>query len=113
MGMGTILKAAAIVLIATGERKARCIERTVRRAADDAAARVVPAAAPRASRCFSIGRRRRGCYDAAGLRAASVAVARAGLGVPCSMPRSRGSMSSPIASRIESFALRRRASAFG
>jgi glucosamine-6-phosphate deaminase len=29
MGMGTILKARAIVLIATGERKARCIERTV------------------------------------------------------------------------------------
>lgn len=30
MGMGTILKAAALVLIATGERKARCVERTVR-----------------------------------------------------------------------------------
>jgi len=30
MGMGTILRAAHIVLIATGERKARCIERTVR-----------------------------------------------------------------------------------
>jgi len=30
MGMGTILRAAEIVLIATGERKARCIERTVR-----------------------------------------------------------------------------------
>jgi glucosamine-6-phosphate deaminase len=30
MGMGTILKADTIVLIATGERKAQCIERTVR-----------------------------------------------------------------------------------
>jgi glucosamine-6-phosphate deaminase len=30
MGMGTILRAACIVLIATGERKARCVERTVR-----------------------------------------------------------------------------------
>jgi glucosamine-6-phosphate deaminase len=30
MGMGTILKAAGIVLIATGERKAQCIEQTVR-----------------------------------------------------------------------------------
>jgi len=30
MGMGTILKAATILLIATGERKAHCIERTVR-----------------------------------------------------------------------------------
>ena len=30
MGMGTILKAAAILLIATGERKAQCIERAVR-----------------------------------------------------------------------------------
>ena len=30
MGMGTILKAARILLIATGERKAQCIERTVR-----------------------------------------------------------------------------------
>jgi glucosamine-6-phosphate deaminase len=30
MGMGTILKADEIVLIATGERKAQCIERTVR-----------------------------------------------------------------------------------
>jgi glucosamine-6-phosphate deaminase len=30
MGMGTILKAAALILVATGERKARCIERTVR-----------------------------------------------------------------------------------
>jgi glucosamine-6-phosphate deaminase len=30
MGVGTILKAAEIVLIATGERKARCIEQTVR-----------------------------------------------------------------------------------
>ena len=30
MGMGTILKAAEIVLIATGERKAQCIEQTVR-----------------------------------------------------------------------------------
>jgi glucosamine-6-phosphate deaminase len=29
MGMGTILKAAEIVLIATGERKAQCIEQTV------------------------------------------------------------------------------------
>jgi glucosamine-6-phosphate deaminase len=29
MGMGTILKAAAIVLIATGERKAACVQRTV------------------------------------------------------------------------------------
>lgn len=29
MGMGTILKAAALVLIATGARKARCIERAV------------------------------------------------------------------------------------
>jgi glucosamine-6-phosphate deaminase len=28
--MGTILRAAAILLIATGERKARCIERAVR-----------------------------------------------------------------------------------
>ena len=32
---------------------------------------------------------------------------------PCSMPRNRGSMSSPIASRIEPCALRRRDSAFG
>jgi glucosamine-6-phosphate deaminase len=30
MGMGTILKAEEILLIATGERKAQCIERTVR-----------------------------------------------------------------------------------
>jgi glucosamine-6-phosphate deaminase len=30
MGMGTILQARQLVLIATGERKARCIERTVR-----------------------------------------------------------------------------------
>jgi glucosamine-6-phosphate deaminase len=30
MGMGTILKAAEIVLIATGERKAQCVERAVR-----------------------------------------------------------------------------------
>ena len=30
MGMGTILKAGAIVLIASGERKAACVERTVR-----------------------------------------------------------------------------------
>ena len=30
MGMGTILKATRILLIATGERKAQCIERTVR-----------------------------------------------------------------------------------
>jgi glucosamine-6-phosphate deaminase len=30
MGMGTILRAACILLIATGERKARCVERTVR-----------------------------------------------------------------------------------
>ena len=30
MGMGTILKAAELVMIATGERKAHCIERTVR-----------------------------------------------------------------------------------
>jgi glucosamine-6-phosphate deaminase len=29
MGMGTIMKAAALILIATGERKARCIERMV------------------------------------------------------------------------------------
>ena len=29
MGMGTILKAAAIVLIATGDRKATCVQRTV------------------------------------------------------------------------------------
>jgi glucosamine-6-phosphate deaminase len=29
MGMGTILKSAALILIATGERKAHCIERTV------------------------------------------------------------------------------------
>jgi glucosamine-6-phosphate deaminase len=29
MGMGTILKSAAIVLMATGERKARCIERAI------------------------------------------------------------------------------------
>jgi glucosamine-6-phosphate deaminase len=29
MGMGTILKSAAIVLMANGERKARCVERTV------------------------------------------------------------------------------------
>jgi glucosamine-6-phosphate deaminase len=29
MGMGTILKAAAIVLIATGDRKAACVQRTV------------------------------------------------------------------------------------
>ena len=30
MGMGTILRARELVLIATGKRKARCIERTVR-----------------------------------------------------------------------------------
>ena len=30
MGMGTILKAVAILLIATGDRKAQCVERTVR-----------------------------------------------------------------------------------
>ena len=30
MGMGTIMKASALVLIATGDRKARCIERVVR-----------------------------------------------------------------------------------
>ena len=30
MGMGTILKAAAIVLVATGERKAACVQQTVR-----------------------------------------------------------------------------------
>jgi glucosamine-6-phosphate deaminase len=30
MGMGTILKATRVVLVATGERKARCIERTIR-----------------------------------------------------------------------------------
>lgn len=30
MGMGTILKAAALILVATGERKARCIEGAVR-----------------------------------------------------------------------------------
>ena len=30
MGMATILKAAAIVLIATGERKAKCVERMIR-----------------------------------------------------------------------------------
>ncbi len=30
MGMGTILKAATVILIATGERKAQCIEQTVR-----------------------------------------------------------------------------------
>jgi glucosamine-6-phosphate deaminase len=30
MGMATILRASCIVLIATGERKARCVERTVR-----------------------------------------------------------------------------------
>ncbi len=30
MGMGTILRAGALILVATGERKARCIERTVR-----------------------------------------------------------------------------------
>jgi glucosamine-6-phosphate deaminase len=30
MGMGTILHARCIVLLATGERKARCVERTVR-----------------------------------------------------------------------------------
>ena len=29
MGMGTILKAASLVLMATGERKAKCIERTI------------------------------------------------------------------------------------
>jgi glucosamine-6-phosphate deaminase len=29
MGMGTILKAAAVILIATGERKAQCVERTI------------------------------------------------------------------------------------
>ena len=29
MGMGTILKASAIVLMANGERKARCVERTI------------------------------------------------------------------------------------
>ena len=29
MGMGTILKAAAVLLVATGERKARCVERAV------------------------------------------------------------------------------------
>jgi len=30
MGMGTILKSRALVLVATGERKARCVERAVR-----------------------------------------------------------------------------------
>jgi glucosamine-6-phosphate deaminase len=30
MGMGTILGAATVVLVATGERKAQCIEETVR-----------------------------------------------------------------------------------
>ena len=30
MGMGTILKAAALILVAIGERKARCVERMVR-----------------------------------------------------------------------------------
>lgn len=30
MGMGTILKAAVVLLVATGERKARCVERAVR-----------------------------------------------------------------------------------
>jgi glucosamine-6-phosphate deaminase len=30
MGMGTILKAAELLLIATGERKAQCVERAVR-----------------------------------------------------------------------------------
>ena len=30
MGMGTILKAAAIVMVALGKRKARCVERTIR-----------------------------------------------------------------------------------
>ena len=30
MGMATILKARAIILLATGERKAQCVERTVR-----------------------------------------------------------------------------------
>jgi glucosamine-6-phosphate deaminase len=30
MGMGTILKAASLILVATGERKARCVERMVR-----------------------------------------------------------------------------------
>ena len=30
MGMGTILKARAIVLVATGQRKAQCVERTLR-----------------------------------------------------------------------------------
>jgi glucosamine-6-phosphate deaminase len=29
MGMGTILKAATLILVAKGERKARCVERTV------------------------------------------------------------------------------------
>jgi glucosamine-6-phosphate deaminase len=29
MGMGTILKARAVILVATGERKARCIERMI------------------------------------------------------------------------------------
>ena len=29
MGMGTILKAASVILIATGARKARCVERTI------------------------------------------------------------------------------------
>jgi glucosamine-6-phosphate deaminase len=29
MGMGTILKAGALILVAMGERKARCIERTI------------------------------------------------------------------------------------
>ena len=29
MGMGTILKAATLILLATGERKAQCIERTI------------------------------------------------------------------------------------
>ena len=30
MGMGTLLKAATVILIATGERKAQCVERTIR-----------------------------------------------------------------------------------
>ncbi len=30
MGMGTIVKAATLILIATGERKAQCVERTIR-----------------------------------------------------------------------------------
>ena len=56
MGMGTILKAAAIVLIATGERKAACIERTVHGPVTTR----LPASflqLHRASSCFSIGGR--------------------------------------------------------